>query len=73
MIDLNDFDNGAAQFNLADIRDRLASSAAHWIPGYFPQGVVSRNRRSIRCGDLTGRAPSGNGSCIIHLTGSRAG
>lgn len=35
MIDLNDVDNGEAQFDLADIRDRLATSAAHWIPGYF--------------------------------------
>jgi hypothetical protein len=48
-------------------------TATNWIPGMFRAGIMARDRRFIRCGDLTGRAPSGNGSCVIYLAGPRAG
>jgi putative DNA primase/helicase len=73
MIDLNDYGEEPSRFDLDEIRERLAATAASWIPQMFPAGVMARDRRSIRCGDLTGRAPSGEGSCVMHLTGPRAG
>ena len=73
MIDLNDYGEKPSRFDLDEIRERLAATAPNWIPAMFPAGIMTRDRRYIRCGDLTGRAPSGEGSCIIYLTGPRAG
>jgi putative DNA primase/helicase len=74
MIDLNDVGELATlNFDLDEIRDRLSSQAAQIYPGLFRNAVMSRDKRSMRCADLSGRAPRNEGSCIIHLAGPRAG
>jgi hypothetical protein len=73
MFDLNDAGASASRFDLRDINQRLRGSAANWLPRLYPNEIMERDRRSMRCGDLSGRAPRGEGSCIIHLTGPRAG
>jgi putative DNA primase/helicase len=72
-IDLNEADEPSSHFDTYEIRERLAATAVNWLPSFFPNAIMARDRRSMRCGDLTGRAPSGEGSCIIHLVGPRAG
>lgn len=73
MIDLNDVWLPPARLDLDDIRDRLAATAPDWLPGLFPHGRLSQDRRTLRCADLSGRAPRKEGSCILHLTGAHAG
>ncbi|CAA7618261.1 DUF927 domain-containing protein [Magnetospirillum sp. SS-4] len=73
MIDLNDTWLPAARHDLDEIRDRLAATAPDWLPGLFPQGRLSPDRRTLRCADLSGRSPRKDGSCIIHLAGHHAG
>lgn len=75
MIDFNDVDQAAAppNFDLDEIRDRLSSQAAQIYPWLFPNALMSRDKRSLRCADLSGRAPRNEGSAIIHLAGPRAG
>ena len=73
MIDLNDVWRAPARFDLAAIRERLASTAADWLPRLFPEARLSRDGRTLRCADLSGRAPRNEGLCIIHLDGPYAG
>lgn len=73
MIDLNDIWQPPVHLDLADIRRRLEASAPDWLPGLFPQARMAADRKSLRCGDLSGRAPRGEGSCVIHLKGPYAG
>jgi hypothetical protein len=73
MIDLNDTGAAAARYDLHDIDRRLRANAANWLPALYANAVMERDRRSMRCGDLTGWPASGEGSCIIHLSGERAG
>ena len=74
MIDLNDVDELAPlNFDLDEIRDRLRNQAAQIYPGLFRDAAMSRDKRSLRCADLSGRAPRNEGSCIIHLAGPHAG
>ena len=73
MIDLNDVWQPPARFDLPEIRGRLAATALDWLPGLFPQGRLSSDRRTLRCADLSGRSPRKDGSCIIHLGGHHAG
>ena len=73
MIDLNDVWQPPARFDLPEIRGRLAATAPDWLPGLFPQGRLSPDRRTLRCADLSGRSPRKDGSCIIHLGGHHAG
>jgi putative DNA primase/helicase len=74
MIDLNDVGELASpDFDLDEIRNRLRSQAAQIYPGLFPNALMSRDKRSMRCADLSGRAPRNEASCIIHLAGPRAG
>jgi putative DNA primase/helicase len=73
MLDLNDARASASRYDLRDIDQRLRASAANWLPSLYSNAVMEHDRRSMRCADLTGRAPSGEGSCIIHLAGERAG
>jgi predicted P-loop ATPase len=39
----------------------------------FPHARMSADGKTLRCADLSGRAPRNEGSCIIHLRGPRAG
>jgi len=39
----------------------------------FPHARISADRKTLRCADLSGRAPRNEGSCVIHLRGPRAG
>ena len=73
MIDLNDVWAPPARHDLDDIRDRLAATAQDWLPGLFPHARWSQDRRTLRCADLSGRAPRKEGSCILHLSGSHVG
>ena len=73
VIDLNEVWTPPARFDLVGIRDRLAATAADWLPGLFPEARLARDCRSLRCADLSGRAPRGEGSCLIHLDGRYAG
>src|SRR5581483_7637888 len=73
MIDLNDVWQPPVRFDLDAVRERLAATAADWLPPLFPQGRLSADRRTLRCADLSGRPPRKEGSCVIHLRGDRAG
>ena len=73
MIDLNDVWTPPARFDLAAIRERLAATAPDWLPGLYPEARPSRDGRTLRCADLSGRAPRNEGSCTIHLDGPYAG
>ncbi|MGF1660556.1 MAG: VapE domain-containing protein [Rubrimonas sp.] len=73
MIDLNDVAVPKSRHDLAAVKARLASTAADWLPGCFPEARLARDRRSLRCADLSGRAPRKEGSCTLHLDGPYAG
>ena len=73
MIDLNDVWQPPARIDLAQVRERLAATAADWLPGLFTDARLSPDRRVLRCADLSGRPPRKEGSCVIHLRGPRAG
>lgn len=73
MIDLNDVATPKARHDLAAVKDRLAATAGDWLPGIFPEARLARDRRSLRCADLSGRPPRKEGSCTIHLDGPYAG
>jgi putative DNA primase/helicase len=73
MIDLNDIAVPKTRHDLAAVKERLASTAADWLPGLFPEARLARDRRSLRCADLSGRPPRKEGSCTIHLDGPYAG
>lgn len=72
-IDLNDVWQPLARIDLREVRARLADRAHEWLPVLFPEAVPSRDRKTLRCADLTGRAPRGEGSCVLHLEGRFAG
>ena len=73
MIDLNDIAAPKTRHDLAAVKERLACTAADWLPGLFPEARLARDRRSLRCADLSGRPPRKEGSCTIHLDGPYAG
>ncbi|PKP64513.1 MAG: P-loop ATPase, partial [Alphaproteobacteria bacterium HGW-Alphaproteobacteria-8] len=73
MIDLNDVATSNPRHDLAAVRDRLAITANEWLPRLFPEAQLARDRRALRCADLSGRAPRKDGSCTIHLDGPYAG
>ena len=73
MIDLNDVATSTPRHDLAAVRDRLAITANDWLPRLFPEAQLARDRRALRCADLSGRAPRKDGSCTIHLDGPYAG
>lgn len=73
MIDLNEVATPKARHDLAAVKDRLAATAGDWLPGIFPEARLARDRRSLRCADLSGRPPRKEGSCTIHLDGPYAG
>ncbi len=65
VIDLNEVWKAPARFDLDAIRDWLSATAADWLPQLFPQARLARDRRSLRCADLSGRAPRNEGSLHI--------
>jgi putative DNA primase/helicase len=73
MIDLNDAGLGPVRHDLAEVRRRLADTARDWLPPLFPNARRSPDSRMLRCADLSGRPPRGEGSCVIHLEGRFAG
>jgi putative DNA primase/helicase len=73
VIDLNDVWLPPPRFDLDEIRARLAATARDWLPPLFPRGRLSRDRKTLRCADLSGRPPRKEGSCVIHLDGRFAG
>jgi len=72
-IDLNEVSDAAQRWDLAEVRRRLAETAREWLPALFPNARRSADGRTLRCADLSGRAPRGEGSCVIHLEGRFAG
>lgn len=72
-IDLNDATDQRQRWDLDEIRRRLADTARDWLPGLFPAARKSSDGKTLRCADLSGRAPRGDGSCVIHLDGRFAG
>jgi predicted P-loop ATPase len=73
MIDLNEIEVTPSRFDLDEIRERLADTAYSWVPALFPNGWITPDRKTLRCADLSGRAPRNEGSCAINLTGVYAG
>jgi len=73
MIDLNDVAAAPVRHDLAEVRRRLGDNARDWVPGLFPSARMARDRKTMRCADLSGRPPRGEGSCVIHLEGRFAG
>ena len=73
MIDLNDYEVRPSRLDLDEIRERLADTAYSWVPALFPNGRIAPDRKALRCADLSGRPPTGEGSCIINLAGPYAG
>ncbi len=72
-IDLNDVAIPSPRWDLEEIKRRLAETARDWLPALFPNARRSRDGKTLRCADLSGRAPRGDGSCVIHLDGRFAG
>ena len=72
-IDLNDVADLSHRWDLTEIRRRLAETAREWLPELFPNAHKSPDRKTLRCADLSGRRPRGEGSCVIHLVGRFAG
>lgn len=72
-IDLNDTSDPSHRWDLAEIRRRLAETAREWLPELFPNAHKSPDGKTLRCADLSGRRPRGEGSCVIHLVGRFAG
>src|SRR5215510_4242615 len=73
MIDLNEVWHPPPRIDLAQVRERLAATAADWLPDLFPDARRTRDGKALRCADLSGRPPTNVGSCVIHLRGPRAG
>jgi predicted P-loop ATPase len=73
VIDLNDVAAPKSRHDLAAVKERLCATAAEWLPSLFPEAVLARDRRSLRCADLSGRPPRKEGSCTLHLDGPYAG
>ncbi|ODU62475.1 MAG: P-loop ATPase [Acetobacteraceae bacterium SCN 69-10] len=72
-IDLNHATDQLQRWDLDEIRRRLADTARDWLPALFPAARKSSDGKTLRCADLSGRAPRADGSCVIHLDGRFAG
>jgi hypothetical protein len=57
MIDLNEVWRPPVRYDLEEIRERLCATAADWLPQLFPHARMSADRKTLRCADLSGRAP----------------
>ncbi|MGE3404983.1 MAG: toprim domain-containing protein, partial [Vicinamibacterales bacterium] len=74
MIDLNDAApqrSPGDRYDLDAIVARLRETAGHWVPQHFPNG--RREGDEWRLANIRGDAPRKQGSCVIALTGDRAG
>jgi Domain of unknown function (DUF927)/Toprim domain len=60
-------------FDLDEIRDRLAATARDWLPGLFPNARMQPDGKTMRCANLRGDSPRKEGSCILHLGSVHAG
>jgi hypothetical protein len=60
-------------FDLDEIRDRLADTARDWLPGLFPNARKQPDGKSLRCANLRGDPPRNLGSCVLDLSGPHAG
>jgi hypothetical protein len=49
----------------------LADCADRWVPEIFPRGVIADGK--MRLANIAGAPPHGDGSCVIELTGDKAG
>lgn len=72
-LDLNEAEAAPPRWDLDEVRRRLAETARDWLPGLFPAARKSADGKTLHCADLSGRAPRGEGSCVIHLEGRFAG
>ena len=62
MIDLNDVWRPPAQFDLPEIRRRLAATAPDWLPASVSRMRAWRaDRKALRCADLSGRRAAQRG------------
>lgn len=73
MLDLNDVWTPPARVDLRQVRERLAATAAGWLPVLYPAARLAADRSHLRLADLSGRPPRREGSCVIHLAGPYAG
>jgi hypothetical protein len=77
-LDLNDYgpqqpERHVYHDDLKELSRRLGDCARSWVPEYFKNGVLSKDRRTWRLANTLGDAPHGNGSCEIQLSGQYAG
>ena len=49
----------------------LADCAYGWAPELFPHGRIVEG--VLRCANIDGASPHGDGSCVIELKGDKAG
>jgi len=61
----------AVHYDLDAIVERLRATAETWVPRHFPNG--RRVGDEWRLANIQGAVPRKNGSCVIALTGERAG
>jgi len=59
-------------YDMDDLSQRLAATAASWVPQFFPQGRISDDRSELRLANISGSPPRKTGSCVIGLTGDMA-
>jgi putative DNA primase/helicase len=59
--------------DLGALETRLRDYTEQWVPKEFPQGWRSDSGDEWVVGDISGKRPSGNGSCRIKLRGDHAG
>lgn len=74
MIDLNGVaytPEPSVHYDLDAIVARLRATAESWVPRHFPKG--RRVGDEWRLANIQGAVPRKNGSCVIALTGDRAG
>lgn len=74
MIDLNGIPytpEPPVHYDLDAIVARLRATAESWVPRHFPKG--RRVGDEWRLANIQGAVPRKNGSCVIALTGDRAG
>jgi hypothetical protein len=72
-IDLNDDNPPSPQLDQEEASRGLAERASDWVPALFPNGRIDNRRETLRLADISGRAPRGEGSCVIDLKGEKAG
>lgn len=75
-LDFNGASGGGDQrprYDLDQLANALASTADSWVPLVFPRGRISDDKTELRLANIKGAAPRNTGSCVVSLTGDRAG